>query len=106
MISIDLSGLENERNDLLKFLESKTKSSITIKGRLLLFEPGEKTLSPGEIKTLVKRFLHHKGLSDSFRVTEEKGAIKISKLKERKEEKREPKSSPPSPSETLPYFFH
>jgi hypothetical protein len=52
----------------------------------------------------VKQFLHHKGLSETYRVTEEHGVVRITKRKH-KERKAKEKNTPPSPYDTLPYFF-
>ena len=105
MITVDTSELERERNSLSDFLKSKIKVSITAKGKVLVLDSGEETLSSISIKTLVKRFLHHKGLSEVYRVTEEKRVVKISKRKYRKERSSEKKGTPPSPYDTIPYFF-
>jgi hypothetical protein len=99
-----LGELENEHQSLSAFLESKIQGSITVKKKVLILDSKEKTVPPREVKILVKRFLYHKGLSKTYRVTEEHEAIKITK-REHKERKDKEKHTPPSPYDTLPYFF-
>jgi len=105
LITIDTSELESERNSLSDFLKLKIRASITAKGKVLVLDLGEEMLSSRNIKTLVKRFLYHKGLSQVYRVTEEKGVIKIAKRKDAKKRRPEKKGTPPSPYDTLPYLF-
>ena len=105
LISIDTGELGSERNSLSDFLKSKIQASITAKGKVLILDSGEETLSSRNIKTLVKRFLHHKGLSEVYRVTEEKGLVKITKRKDEKKRRSEKKGTTPSSYDTLPYFF-
>jgi hypothetical protein len=96
--------LGNERRNLSIFLKSKIQASITIKNKMLVLDPKEKTVSPKDVKTHVKQFLHHEGLSETYRVIEEHGSVRITKRKHlvRRTEK---KGTPPSPYDTLPYFF-
>jgi len=73
---------------------------------VLVVDPMEKTISPREVKTYVKRFLHRKGLSETYRVTEEHGVVRITKRKHKVKRKVEKKGMmPPSSYDTLPYYF-
>ena len=105
MITIDVSEIKDERFNLFEFLKSKIKASIAIKRKELIIEFGEDDLSHRNLKTIVKRFLHHKGLSEDHRVTEENNIISISKRKHIESRKIEKKGRASSPYDTLPYYF-
>ncbi len=100
-----MSEIKDERVNLFEFLKSKTKASITAKSKELIMEFGEGELSGRNLKTTVKRFLHQRGLSEAYRVTEESNIIRISKRKHMEPRKVENKGREPSPYDTLPYFF-
>ena len=76
-ITIDMSELKVERNNLSSFLESKTQVPITIEGKMLIIDSKEETLSTRNVKTYVKRFLYHRGLYENYRVTEEHDASEL-----------------------------
>ncbi|MDQ1280499.1 MAG: hypothetical protein QG670_1762 [Thermoproteota archaeon] len=107
LITIDISELENGRNGLSDFLRSRIHASITIKGKTLFLDLSEEKLSPRDVKTLVKSFLHREGLSEIYKVNEEKEVVKIFKRGNGGERERRPKTkgTPPSSYDTLPYFF-
>jgi len=63
-------------------------------------------MSQRDVKTYVKRFPHRKDLSETYRVTEEHGVARITKRKHKVKRKVEKKGLiPPSPYDTLPYYF-
>jgi len=105
LITIDLGELKNKRVELSKFLQSKIRASISVKRNKLLLNPERKDVSPKEVKTLVKRFLHRKALSETYRVTEEQRVIRITKRRRGKKRSAEKKKVPPSAYDTLPYYF-
>lgn len=105
MITIDISELESERENLFDFLKPKIRASITASGKILTIDPREETLTSKDIKTFVKRFLHHRSLSELYKVTEEKEVVRIVKIKKRKGRRSEKKGREPSSYDTLPYFF-
>jgi len=104
LITVDLGELKSMRRELSDFLRSKTRVSIAAKRNTLLLRSGEEKLSPREVKAYVKRFLHRKGLSETYRVTEEHRVVRIVKRRHGKKQVRE-KGTPPSSYDTLPYYF-
>jgi len=104
LISVNVGELEGERQSLSAFLKSELQVSVTVKSKVLILDSKEKKVLPREVKTLVKRFLNHKGLSGNYRVTEEHDVVRIAKHEHRASKPRE-KHTPPSPYNTLPYFF-
>ena len=107
MISIDMSDLDHEIENLSAFIELKTVAAGTRKGKtLVVVAEDDSAPSMRDLRTLIKRFLHQKGLSESYRVTEEKGVIHVTRRKERDRKKTDYRSgTKPSPSSTMPYFF-
>ena len=104
MISIDMSDLDHEIENLSAFIELKTVAAGTRKGKTLVVDDSAPSMK--DMRTLIKRFLHQKGLSESYRVTEEKGVIHVARRKERDRKKTDYRSgTKPSPSSTMPYFF-
>jgi len=106
LISIDMSELDHEIDDLSAFIESKTVADATRKGKTLVIASDDAVLSMRDLRTLIKRFLHQKGLSESYRVTEDKEVIHVTRRKERDRRKTDHRSgTKPFPSSTIPYFF-
>jgi hypothetical protein len=107
LISIDMSDLDHEIENLSGFIESKTVAATQRKGKkLFVVSDDDSAPSMSDLRTLIKRFLHQKGLSESYRVTEEKGVIHVTRRKERDRKKTDYRSgTKPSPSSTMPYFF-
>jgi hypothetical protein len=100
-----MSELKDELNSLSSFLEPKIQVPITIKGKVLIIDSREETFSTRNVKTYVKRFLYHRGLSENYRVTEEHDVIRITKRKLRSIKKAKKEGTKPSVYDTLPYFF-
>jgi len=105
LITIDVSELENEGSHLSDFLESKIRASITFEGRVLVIDSEEEKLSSRDVKSFVKRFLHHRGLLEAYRVIEENEVVRITKRKHKEEQRAKKKGTEPSSYDTLPYFF-
>lgn len=105
MITIDLSQIKNEKGSLSDFLKSKIQVIITVKGDSLVLDTGEDKLPIKSVKMLLKKFLHQKGLEETYRVIEEKEVARIVKQKHREKQNIRKKGTPPSPYDTLPYFF-
>ncbi len=103
MIKIDVSELKDERENLSEFLAAKISVSVVSKGTTLLFDKEE--LSARNLKTFVKKFLHVRNLSESYRVVEEEKTIRIVRRKSKGKHGTEKKGTTPSPYSTLPYFF-
>jgi len=107
-----VSELENEDSHLSDFLKSKIRASITFEGSVLVIDSVEEKLSSRDMKTFVKRFLHHRGLSlhhrglsEAYRVTEENEVVRITKRRHKEEQRTKKKGTEPSSYDTLPYFF-
>ena len=103
-ITIDMRELESERSNLSTFLQSKIQAQISVEDKRLVVDSREGRLSPADAKTYVKRFLHSRGLSETYRVTEEQQVIRVSK-REHERDKKVRKMTPPSPHQTMPYYF-
>ena len=104
MITIDIGELKNERDELSEFFKSKLRASIIAKDKMLVIT-SEETLSAKDVKEHVKRFLHQKGLSEIYRVIEEKEVLRIIERKKVRKQKPEKKGIEPTSYDTLPYFF-
>lgn len=99
-----MSELKNERGRLSDFLKLKLRASIVVKGKILVVG-SEERLSPKDVKTCVKRFLYHRGLSENYRVIKEHETIRITKRRLSKKKRVKKKGIPPSSYDTLPYLF-
>ena len=103
-VVLDLRELESERSNLSTFLQSRIQGEISIDGKRLVVDAGEGRLSPREVKTSVKRFLHSRGLSTTYRVTVEHEVVRVSKCRH-EEARKVKKGTPPSPHQTIPFYF-
>ena len=72
MITIDMSEIKEERNYLTDFLKTRIQVSIAVKGESLILDARKEKLLTMSIKAFVKRFLHQRGLSEAYRVIEER----------------------------------
>jgi hypothetical protein len=104
-MTVDLSQIRNEKNEISDFLESRIKVTITRRGDFLVLDLGEEKLPPKKVIMLLKKFLHQKSLEETYRVIVEKEAAKIVKQKHEKRQNTEKKVSSPSPYDKLPYYF-
>ena len=104
LISVDISELENERRSLSIFLKSKIHVPIAVKDKMLVLDSKEKTVTSKDVKTRVKQFLYRKGLSETYKANVEHGVIRITKRRHAVR-RMEKKGTPPSPYDTLPYYF-
>jgi adenylate kinase family enzyme len=100
-----MGDLESEIRNLSTYIESRIPVSITIKGKALVIDSGKEKPSARNVKALVKRFLHHKGLTESYKVSEEKEVVRITKRKQRNKRKTEKTGTKASSYDTLPFFF-
>jgi hypothetical protein len=105
MITVDASEIKEEINSISDFLKLRTAMSIDIKGGKLLLHLEDKTVSGRDVKTYVKRFLHRRGLSKIYRVTEDKDTLRISKRKDARRHQTERRGTGPSSYQTVPYYF-
>lgn len=105
MIIIDFSEIKNEKGNLSDFLKSKIQVSIAVNGDSLVLDAGEEKLPKRSVKILLKKFLHQRGLEEAYRVIQEKEVARIVKRKHRGKQNTGKKGTPPSPYDTLPYYF-
>ena len=103
-VTIDMREPDSERRNLSAFLQSRIQAQISIEDKKLVVDSGKEALSPRDIKTFVKRFLHSKGLSETYRVTEEHSVVRVTK-REHELDKKVKKRTPPNPHQTMPYYF-
>ena len=105
MIVVDLSEMKDELGDFSEFLKSKIRASIVVNGESLVLDTGEEKLLTKRVKTLVKKFLHQRGLAEAYKVIEAKEVVRVAKRKHGEKRKAAKKRTAPSPYDTLPYFF-
>ena len=100
-----MGDLESEASRLSDYLKSKLLAKITVRGRFLTIDLRVGRPSSREVKMSVKRFLHHRDLSETHRVIKEEGAIRIKRRRPRRRSQARKKGITPSPYETLPYYY-
>jgi hypothetical protein len=105
MISIEVHEINNEQRALSNFLKSAIQVSVAVKGNALVLDTGQEKLPTRSVKTLVKKFLHQRGLEDTYRVIKEKEIFRIVKRKHGEKPHHHKKGTPPSSYNTLPYLF-
>jgi len=105
LITVDMGELKKEAENLRVFMQSEISAPITVKGKILSINSPEGSVSPRNVKTLVKQFLHKIGWSETYRVTEEHAQITVRK-REKEEQTKNPRTGEkPSVHHRLPYFF-
>jgi len=105
MITIDVSEMKDERDRLAIFLKSEHNLQVEAKGKSLVIQSGARALTSGDMKALVKRFLHRNGMSEDYRVTVEGELLRVTKRKHGEGRRREPEGTGPSSYSTVPYYF-
>lgn len=81
LISIDVDELKDEVNALQGFLQDKLSVEVKVEGKIMNLGAEEEKLSRSRVKDYVERFFHRKGLSDAYKVMNDKDTIKIVKKK-------------------------
>ncbi len=81
MIAIDLGDLKDEITPLKDFLASKLSVEVEVKDKTMNVGKAEDKLSRGGVKDIVERFFYRKSLTESYKVTIDKDALKIVKKK-------------------------
>jgi len=100
-----MDELKNKSRQLSIFLKSKIQVQITMKDKVLVIAANGNAVSPKDVKTYVKRFLYHRDLSETYKVTEERGVVRIIKRKRRRDRRTKNRVIRPSSYDTLPYYF-
>ena len=99
-VIVDVRLLKNEREKLFSYIESKIGSLIIKKDNELEI----REISTKNVKELVKSFLYHNGLSDSYKVISEGSKLIIIEY-HKKRRRMEKKTYGTTPFETLPYYY-
>lgn len=81
LISVEVGELKEELSALQEFLKGKLSVEVKIEGKVMNVGAGEEKLSRSRVKDHVERFIYRKGLSDTYKVRNDKDAIKIVKKK-------------------------
>lgn len=105
MITVDVSDLKKEVNALAEFLQSKLQASIMIKGKMLVIEDSKAPTRTRDVKMYLKRFLHHRGFSEEYRVTVNRSLVRVLKVKTRKRPKERREGTVPHPADTMPWYY-
>lgn len=105
MTTIDVSEIKDERDRLAGFLRMELSTTVEAKGKALMLQPASRASNAGALKTLVKRFLHRRGMSEDYRVTVEGDVLRISKRRHGEGRRSEPKGTGASSYNTVPYYF-
>jgi hypothetical protein len=96
-LQIDLGDLQNEKERLSSFLQSKLEVSVTPQKNKLVID--SESISSLELHKVVTDYVHRHNLSRAYRVSLEDKTIKISRFRG-SEKKKENKKSAQSQSMT------
>lgn len=100
MLTVELKELRRNASPAAQFLRSKLKGMIRIKGSQLHIEDAKTR----EVKLLISKFLHHRGIEDFRVVAPEVGMLEVREIR-RPVDRPVREGSPPAPSISLPYYF-
>jgi 3-methyladenine DNA glycosylase Tag len=85
-IRVDASELKREKGDLIKalwdFLKEKTSADVTTEAEKLTVKGEGDAVSKKYVKVLLKKFLHKRDLTETYRVIMDKNDVL--KVKERR----------------------
>jgi len=92
-LQVDLGDLQNEKEHLLSFLQSKLKVSVTpVKNKLTV---NTEKLSAREVQRVVTKFVYHRNFSNTHWVSIKGTTVKINSFKgTAKKTKKHKKSMP------------
>ena len=105
LITVDIGELKKESENLRAFMQSEISAPMTVRGKILSIDSPKGSISPRNVKTLVKRFLHKIGWSEAYRVTEENAHITVRKREKERLTNNSRTGEKPSAHQRLPYFF-
>ncbi len=99
---VELRRVHEEIGPAAEFLRIHLKKPLRVKGSRIEIDDAEH----GEVKLLVHKFLHQRGLN-ACKVHSQSGIIEIipHEEKEDRNSKKELKGRLPTAPETMPYFF-
>ncbi|MGO9644277.1 MAG: hypothetical protein ACLPY5_05965 [Candidatus Bathyarchaeia archaeon] len=106
MIEIELGDLKKVGNDIAELLGERMGTEVAVSNCALIVPDtvNGKRLEVKDVKFQVKHVLHHLDLSDDYRVLAGHRTIIIEKVKKMPHHAQR-EGTPPSPYQTLPYFF-
>lgn len=81
MIQINLGKLKSEAENIVSMLNEKTGISPKLEGNKILIEDEGKSVKTKDVKTYLKKYLHHEGLRKQTRILVEKNEINLVELK-------------------------
>jgi hypothetical protein len=85
-IKIDASELKGEGKDVVKslseFVKEKTNAEVTNESKVITVKGEGAAVTKKYLRVLIKKFLHHNDLKDTFRVIAgEEATLKVKELK-------------------------
>jgi hypothetical protein len=86
-LQIDLGGLNPQKEELSKFLQSKLKLEVTLIENKMLVD-SEKT-TPQELQRVITKFIYHHNLNNAHWVSVEGKNVKINNFKNAATKKQE-----------------
>jgi len=106
LIVIEMEEIKTEAGEFSIFLKQKLHIEITVHSSRLILDEGGKELAIKVVKAYAKRFLHSRGISELYRVTESGGVIRfVKRSKDRNARKHGKEGMKPSSYTTLPYYY-
>ncbi len=101
MLTVELKNVQNEVRDVVEFVRSKVKARVSARGNQLQLD-----MSAKEMKLLLHKYLHHKGLG-AYRVeVVHPGLVEVFRPEHaRPHAAPNVRGSPPSAGATMPYEF-
>jgi hypothetical protein len=91
-LKIELGELEDQKDLLSEFLRQTPNLKVTSESHRLLIDPAS---SPEVVERRVQKFIYHQHLNNTYWASLERGAIKIHKFKQKKNEEKK-RTTPPS----------
>jgi len=102
LLRVELKSLHGEVGAIADFLSSKSKVPVRTRGSALEMQ----NISAKDVKHLLHKFLHQRGLDDYRVVVVHLGLLEILQPEPQSpHEAHQPKGSPPTAPATMPYYF-
>lgn len=80
VVQINLGKLKNGEG-LVLLIKEKLKVSSVLEGKKIIVKDEDKTVRMKDIKTILKKFLHHEGLRKNTRILIENGEVNLIEMK-------------------------
>tara|TARA_B100001971_G_C17995323_1_gene434422 strand:+ start:202 stop:468 length:267 start_codon:yes stop_codon:yes gene_type:complete len=85
LVQINLGKSKVNGDDIVSLLNEKLGSSAVLEGKKILFEDEDKPVRMKDVKTYLKKYLHHEGLRKQIRILVDKGEINFVELQQEEE---------------------